>query len=153
MLKYLIILILSQLSFSQDFQLVGKTMGKYSMLFVKVDIYKVAYYKSDNNISDIRLKYMRDVKKKFSNMGWKAGLKHIKDLSKLQWIFDNSPDNKKGDEFIIRKFPKKVQFIKNSKIIAETNDPNIIDAAHDPWIGPRPVKKRVKKILLGLKKL
>jgi len=146
------ILTICQLGFSQDFQLVGETMGKFSMLFMKVDIYKVAHYKSNEGVSDIRLKYMRNIKKKFSNMGWKAGFKHIKDLSKVQWIFDNSPDNKKGDEFIIRKFPKKVQFIKNGKMIAETNDPNIINAAHDPWIGPRPVKKKIKKILLGKKK-
>ena len=52
-------------------------------------------------------------------MGWKAGFKHIKDLFKVQWIFDNSPDNKKGDEFITRKLPKKVRqkiiLLKNSQ--------------------------------------
>lgn len=121
----------------------------------KIDIYRINYYKTEKDSEKLTLKYKVDVKKEYSQEGWQKSLKYYLSKGnaykeKLKWITKNCVDLKKGDLFIIEKKEGTVFLRKNNKLIAKIKDPIIAEMILSPWIGPKPIDKKIKKELLNL---
>lgn len=139
-------------AFADGFQLQGSYLLEYSIF--KIDVYEVSFYQS-KEAQKLVLDYKTKVKKKYTIEGWKVGLKDkLKDpllTPKVQWFFDNSVDVIQGDKISLIKTKEKLELLKNDKLIAETSDPVIVSLAFEPWLGDRPVDKKMKSALLGEK--
>lgn len=132
------------------FKLIGSALLEFSLF--KIDVYKISYYRSASE-EKLVLDYLKDVKKKYSIMGWEKGLEHAIEKNpdkkkKFQWIYDNVVDLKKGDSFAMLKNKSELTFFKNGKKTASTKDPFIKKIIFDPWLGEKPVSDEIKKKLL-----
>ena len=120
----------------------------------KIDVYTAKYYTSvdKEHLAVLDLHYLMDVKKSLSIKGWKEGFKKL-DKKKygqaMNWIFENTISVKEGDIFSIKVEKDKVSLILNKNIVATSTDPNVRFLAHYPWVGERPIDKKVKNKLLG----
>lgn len=156
-MKAIISILFLALSFNalaknSDLELIGKAMAEFSIF--KIDIYEVSYLKNKDGREELVLDYKRDIEKKYSIMGWEEGLKHmIKDTPenkpKYEWITNQTVDLAKDDKFTIRREGDKVTMLKNGRKIASTEDKMIARMAFEPWIGKKPIDKKIKNKLLG----
>lgn len=149
-LAVLFSLTFSILSYSND----GfKLKGRASLTYYFWDVYDINYLEnSDKDIKVIKLKYLRDIDKDISQKGWSESLAHLKDSEKeLKWFKKNCVDLKEGDELALYRIGSdKVRIEKNGKIITEeTSSTKLNELIHYPWIGEKPIDKKIKKKLLG----
>ena len=139
---------------SEKMVLKGKALLEYSIF--KIDVYIASLYvgQSDNS-KMLQLSYQRNIKKDVSIEGWKKGFStlpeeyRVKNQDSINWIFENTIDNKKGDTFKIFQVNKKLYFIHNDKIIASTDNKVIAHLAFYPWLGEKPIDENFKQKLLG----
>ena len=143
--------------FASEYKLIGSSLLEVTIF--KLDVYELYYYEKKDNKSihqKLTLKYLRDVKKKYSVMGWSQGLeKYIKtpdEQKALKWFLSTTNDIKEGDQMDIIKSNNKVQIFKNGKIINESNDPDVFKLSHAVWIGKYPISEKIKEQLLGGKR-
>lgn len=152
-MRYLLLALLLSTNISaSELKLVGKSLLEFSIF--KIDVYEISFYKGDTGVEEIHLDYKIDVEKKHSLTGWNKSLEHItsknpKMKEKLNWILSNTNDYHKGDLVVLRKEDNKVSLLKNQKIIAQTEDAQIANIIFEPWIGAKPIDKKIKKQLLG----
>ena len=134
-----------------ELKLVGSAMAEFSIF--KIDVYQISYYKGKDKERMI-LDYKRDVKKKYSIMGWEEGLEPILKANpdykdKYNWIIKQVRDLKEGDIYIIDRNGEEVTMKKNNIVIGTIKDKIIASLVFKPWIGEKPVDKKLKKKLLG----
>ncbi|TNF29114.1 MAG: hypothetical protein EP319_07640 [Deltaproteobacteria bacterium] len=137
---------------AQERQMIGTALLEYSIF--KIDIYQISYFKGPNGVEELELDYKTNVKREYSQEGWKVGLEPIikaKDLKpeQIKWIYDNTVDLAKGDKLIIRKDKNQVTLLKNGQPVAEIKDDLIASLIHYPWLGDRPIDEKLKSKLLG----
>lgn len=137
---------------SNELKLMGKAL--FEVTIFKIDVYEISYYKDKNQLTEIHLKYKRDIEKKYSILGWTKSLEYmVKDSKemkeKLQWLLKNTSDYKKNDVIILRKEKNKVTILKNNSLVASITDDLIAKLIHAPWIGDKPITNKVKSDLLG----
>ncbi len=96
----------SENAFSIDknnFELIGKSEVKFKPL--GMTIYNVSFFRGRNGSRIIELEYAREVKSRYSKMGWKKSLRHLindKESEKaFGWIISNTPNFNAGDIFSI----------------------------------------------------
>lgn len=146
----LLFLMMNFNSYGTDDVLVGTYLLEYSVF--KIDVYQISYFRG-KNAEKLVLDYKRPVEKKYSIEGWKVGLKDkLKDKnfeSKIKWLYDHTVDLEKGDTFTLRKTSSALEILKNEKLLGKTSDPAIIALAFEPWLGEKPVDKKLKSALLG----
>lgn len=137
---------------SEEYTMIGKSLLEYSIF--KIDVYEISYYKGSQS-EKLILDYKTNVKRKYSQEGWKVGLEHKMNLEPYkkaaQWLLDNTIDLAKGDKLTILKEKSKVTLLKNGKAVAEVNDQKVADLAFEPWLGSKPVSEELKNELLGKK--
>lgn len=147
----LLSLILSLKAFASDYQMVGTYLLEYSIF--KIDVYQISYFKNEVG-EKLVLDYKTDVKRKYSQEGWKVGLKHFleeeKYKIKTQWLIENTVDVKSGDQLSIVRKQDSIEIYKNNELVAKTQDADIAKLAFEPWLGERPVSEELKKALLNI---
>ena len=147
----LILVLITYSAKGAELKLVGTALAEFSIF--KIDVYQISYYRGENGEEEIHLDYKRDVKKKYSIMGWEEGLEPIlKDKpefkAKYNWIINQVVDLKEGDLYVIRKNKDKVTMLKNNSLIGEVKDSVIASLVFEPWIGKTPVDTDIKAKLL-----
>ncbi len=161
----------STISISQDrLYLNGNEFHKrgdylYKFGFFKIDVYKVFLYCDSvdctrydifNNKGSYALKfvYLRDVKQKHSQKGWKVGLKrnlkknYKKYIHEANWLLNITTDIKKNDEVILHIDRNKVVYYKNDKVVAKTINAKLTNIIFLPWLGDNPITIACRKALL-----
>ncbi|MBK24640.1 MAG: hypothetical protein CME70_11650 [Halobacteriovorax sp.] len=138
---------------ADELKMVGTALAEFSIF--KIDIYQISYFKGKNGKEELHLDYKREVKKKYSIMGWEEGLepflkKNPEHKDKYNWIINQVVDLKEGDLYVIRKENTKVSMLKNGKLVGEIDDKIIASMVFEPWLGEVPVDKDLKKKLLSL---
>lgn len=138
---------------TDELKLVGKAMAEFSIF--KIDIYEISYLKNETDTDELVLDYKRDIKAKYSIMGWEEGLKHLFKSDpiyeeKFKWIKQQVVNLKKGDKYVIRREGNKVTILKNGNKISSIKDDLIAMMVIEPWIGKKPIDLKIKKKLLGL---
>ncbi len=133
-------------------KMIGTALLEYSIF--KIDIYQISYFKGTKGLEELVLDYKTNVKREYSQEGWKVGLAPvIKEKSlkpkQIQWIYDNTVDLAKGDKLTIRKVDDEVTLLKNGKAIASIKDKLIASLIYYPWLGDQPIDQKIKKELLG----
>ncbi len=128
-----------------------KMTGKAKLNYWFWDIYEISHHAHQKEkIQLLKLKYLRDVEKKYSEEGWEVGLKPLENKEVIKWFKNISPSMKEGDTLEIIKQHPNITIIKhNDKTIAKSNKNDIFQAAHYPWIGKEPIDKKLKNKLLG----
>ncbi|GAB4419904.1 MAG: hypothetical protein OHK0056_30220 [Bacteriovoracaceae bacterium] len=146
-----LILFVSLNAFAMEYKQVGTYLLEYSIF--KIDVYQITYFKNGQS-EKLELVYKTDVKKKYSQEGWRVGLKHLIDQEdmkeKINWLLDNSVDVKSGDKLSIIKTDDRVQLFKNDILLAQVQDKVIARLAFEPWLGEKPVSEELKKSLLNI---
>lgn len=135
----------------KNYQLIGESLLEVTIF--KLDVYKISFYKAEL-AEKIKLKYLRDVEKKYSIMGWEQGLEKYdsdKDKKAKSWLISTTADIKENDVIEIEKYKDKVIIKKNGDKTHESSDKNVRRLVFEPWIGKYPVSKEMKKDLLGKK--
>lgn len=136
-----------------QYKLSGSALLEYGIF--GIDIYKIAYYQATPEKSLMILHYERDIAKKYSIEGWKAGFVKNVDMTQYQeainWFYENTPDIKKGDRLFLLKNiqnnTNQVAIIHNDKLVAKASGEKLAKLIHIPWIGPKPVDEGIKKKL------
>lgn len=152
MKKAALLLFLSSTAFAEDYKLVGKALLEYSVF--NIDIYEISYFKAPNKDEKIVLDYKTNVAKKYSLVGWKKGLAPVLKenpayKANAEWIYKNTVDLSKGDLLTIEKNDKKTSLKKNGEVMATTDDPIVYKLIFEPWIGKKPIDKKLKNKLLS----
>jgi hypothetical protein len=135
---------------ADEYKLIGSSLLEVTMF--KLDVYKIKYYEKNKTEQKLTLKYLRDVEKKYSVMGWEQSLEKIKDKnlkSAKEWLVNTSSDIKENDLIEIYKDSNSVIFKKNGVQTHKSKNPNIIQLVLEPWIGRYPITKEIKNELLG----
>lgn len=138
---------------SDELKMVGTALAEFSIF--KIDVYQISYFKAENGKEELHLDYKREVKKKYSIMGWEEGLEPVLKKNpdykpKYDWIINQVVDLKEGDLYVIRKENSKVSMLKNGKLVGEIDDKIIASMVFEPWLGEVPVDKDIKKKLLSI---
>lgn len=149
----LFLFLLMPSSRADELKMVGTALAEFSIF--KIDIYQISYFKGKNGKEELHLDYKREVKKKYSIMGWEEGLepflkKNPEHKDKYNWIINQVVDLKEGDLYVIKKENTKVSMLKNGKLVGEIDDKIIASMVFEPWLGEVPVDKDLKKKLLSL---
>jgi len=137
---------------AEEKKMIGTALLEYSIF--KIDIYQISYYKGPGEIEELVLEYKTNVKREYSQEGWKVGLEPIikqKQLKpeQVKWIFDNTIDLAKGDKLTIRKVNDEVTLLKNGQSVATVKNELIASIIHYPWLGEKPIDDKLKAKLLG----
>ena len=135
--------------FAAEYKTIGTYLLEYSIF--KIDVYQISYLK--NEVSEkLVLDYKIDVKREYSQEGWRVGLEHelskVNVSEKAQWLLDNTIDLKSGDVFSIKRTNNLIELFRNDQLIAKTEDSVIAKLAFEPWLGEKPVSDELKKSLL-----
>ncbi|MDA8791829.1 chalcone isomerase family protein [Bacteriovoracaceae bacterium] len=142
------------LAYAKELTKIGSALLEYDVLFFSVDVYEITYFRNDMGNEELVLDYKVDVEKKHSIEGWNVGLDHLfkeKPVykEKAKWILNNTIDLKDGDKFVIRKNIHEVILIKNNQEMAKVIDPIIAEMIFEPWLGKKPIDKKIKSKLLN----
>lgn len=151
-MKVLIFALLFTLNlFASEYKLVGTYLLEYS--FFKIDVYQISYFKNGSS-EKLELDYKTDVKRKYSQEGWRVGLKHKIDVpelkEKVDWLLENTVDVSKGDKLVLVRTNNVIEIYKNDQLLAKTQDDQIAKLAFEPWLGEQPVSEDLKKALLNI---
>ena len=136
----------------------------YEFGLLKLDVYKIYFYCQSPNCTEddikngrgsliLKFKYLRDVKRKYSQKGWDVGLKRnlgtkIRGYkSELDWLKDNTFNIKKDDVIIFYVDNNKLNIYKNNEIFAKTINDKLTNIVFLPWIGKKPITKKCKENL------
>lgn len=158
-------LLLTPLSYAENFRLVGEGMLQYS--FFRFNIYYGKLYTRkdvDVNKNDLikgkvdsylELEYARDISSGDSQKGWEKGVEahlsgeKLKSYEEaLQWLIDKTPNFKKGDRFKIMITNEKLNLYVNDELRASSEDRKVLDIVYLSWLGPEAVDKKFREQLL-----
>lgn len=151
-LIFILIISLSVGVSAQEKKMIGTALLEYSIF--KIDIYQISFFKGPEDVEELVLEYKTNVKREYSQEGWKVGLEPIvkqKQLKpeQIKWIYDNTIDLAKGDKLTIRKKKDQVTLLKNGQQVATIKDELIASLIHYPWLGDKPIDDKIKAKLLG----
>lgn len=117
-----------------------------------LDVYIARFFSDTGGVRSMELEYLRDVAKEFSIMGWEKGLASFESSvyqGAIEWILAITPDLLKGDRLEMRVAGEATSVFVNGRLIGASDNPQVAELIHAPWIGDAALDSEVKKRLLG----